>query len=184
MKKVTSVCFCGLFCALFFAISNLTPSVIVIGNVPLTMQIFAIVLMAYLLDLKYSLLTYTTIVVMTLCGIPMMSRLSSGLYVLIGPTAGYIFGWLLLIFMVSFGKKVAKKAKGGTAKTFAIISFTVLGLLLVYISGTVWLTAYNLNIGFSGFFNLLISNITAFLLFDLIKVIAAYAVYKFLKKFI
>ena len=185
MKKVTSICFCGLFCALFFAISNLMPSVIVFGNVPLTMQIFAVALMAYLLDLRYALLTYATIVVMTLCGIPMMSSLSSGVYALIGPTAGYIAGWLLLMLMISLGKNVAKKARGDVPKTVAVISFTVLGLLLVYAAGSAWLTAYvNFQMGFSGFLSLFLSNITAFLLFDLIKVIAAYAVCKFLKKFI
>lgn len=185
MKKASSICFCGLFCALFFALSNLVPALRIFGNVPLTAQVFVVALMSFLLDYKFSVLTYVTILVMTLCGLPMMSGLSSGIYALIGPTAGYIAGWFLLISMIATGKKTAKKVRKEGTKILIVMLFSVIGLLLVYLTGAIWLAAYSdFNIGLVGVINLFASNISTFLLLDIIKVIAGYAVFKFLKKFI
>lgn len=183
MKKAKSICFCGLFTAAFFAISNLLPPIQIIPSVPLTLQIFLISLIAFMLDFSYSVITYVTILVMTLCGIPMMSSLSSGVYTFTGPTAGYIYGWFLLICLISVGKLVSKKVKGTNKKTVIRIMFAFVGAIFVYLSGAAWI-AISTSSGIDGFLSVFISSITAFLMFDTLKIIAGYAVFKFISKFI
>lgn len=183
MNKAKSICFCGLFTAAFFAISNLMPPIQIIPGVPLTLQIFLISLMAYMLNFGYSFLTYITIIVMTLCGIPMMSGLSSGVYAFTGPTAGYIYGWFFFICLIQLGKNLSAKIKTNNLKTVFSILFAIIGLILVYICGSAWLMVTSSS-GFNGFISTFISSIAAFLFFDILKVIAGYAIYKFIKKFI
>ena len=183
MKKAKSICFCGLFTAAFFAISNLMPPIQIIPGVPVTLQIFLISLMAFMLDFSYSVITYITILVMTLCGIPMMSSLSAGVYAFTGPTAGYIYGWFLLICFISLGKVFSKKIKGANKKTIISIIFALFGVIFVYLLGAAWISI-SASSGIDGFFAAFISSISAFLMFDILKIIAGYAVFKFISKFI
>lgn len=183
MKKAKSICFCGLFTAAFFAISNLMPPIQIISGVPLTLQLFLISLMAFTLNFSYSVITYLTILVMTLCGIPMMSGLSAGVYVFTGPTAGYIYGWFLFICLVSAGKRIAKNVKGANHKTVICILFAFFGVISVYLCGAAWISISAL-LGSNGFFTVFISNVATFLMFDILKIISGYAVFKFINKFI
>lgn len=183
MKKAKSICFCGLFTAAFFAISNLMPPIQIIPGVPLTLQLFLLSLMAFLLDFGYSVATYVTILVMTLCGIPMMSSLSAGIYAFTGPTAGYIYGWFLFICLISVGKMLSKKVKGTNKKTIICILFALLGVFIVYLCGAAWISI-SASSGIDGFVFTFVSSIAAFLMFDILKIIAGYAVYKFIKKFL
>ena len=50
-RKALSLCFCGLFCALFFVASNVIPAVQIVPGVPFTLQIFVIAFCAYLLGI-------------------------------------------------------------------------------------------------------------------------------------
>ena len=183
MKKAKSICFCGLFVAAFFAISNLMPPIQIIPGVPLTLQLFLISLMAFMLNFGFSAITYFTILVMTLCGIPMMSSLSAGAYVFTGPTAGYIYGWFLFICLVSVGKRVAKTVRGDNNKTIIIILFAVIGVIVIYLFGAAWISI-SASSGIDGLISIFISSIAAFLMFDILKIIAGYSVYRFVKKFL
>ena len=183
MSKAKSICFCGLFTAAFFAISNIMPPIQIIPGVPLTLQLFLISLMAYMLDFGYSFLTYQTILVMTLCGIPMMSGLSAGIYAFTGPTAGYIYGWFIFICLVSVGKHISKKVKSVNVKTVIDISSAIIGLIFVYFCGSAWITI-TASSGGNGFISVFISSFAAFFMFDILKIIAGYAVSRFIKKFL
>lgn len=183
MKKAKSICFCGLFTAAFFAISNIMPPIQIIPGVPLTLQLFLISLMAFTLDFGYSVITYITILVMTLCGIPMMSSFSAGVYAFTGPTAGYIYGWFLFICLISVGKMLSKKVKGTNKKTVICIMFALLGVIVVYLCGATWISISSSS-GIDGLITTFLSGVVAFFMFDILKIIAGYAVYKFLRKFL
>lgn len=86
----------ALFLTFFFIFSNILPPIYILA-IPITFQTIIIYLLPYVFNLKQAIFWYLTLLVMVLIGIPMMSGFRSGLSVLIGPSAGFIYGWLIII---------------------------------------------------------------------------------------
>jgi len=66
-----------------------------VGPVPITLQVFFLYLAAILLRPRFALLSMTLYVLMGLVGLPVYASGGSGLAVLIGPTGGYLVGFIL-----------------------------------------------------------------------------------------
>lgn len=98
--------------------------------VPFTMQIFGVFLALMLLGGKYGSLSILIYIIMGFFGIPVFSGLSAGAGVILGPTGGYIVGFLamgLIIWLISSMKKA-------DAPLWAYIA----ALFVCYIFGTIW----------------------------------------------
>ncbi|MCD6551319.1 biotin transporter BioY [Thermotoga sp.] len=66
-----------------------------IGPVPFTLQVFFVFLTAYMLGKKYGTLSIATYVLLGAIGLPVFAGFKGGAQVLIGPTGGYLLGFIL-----------------------------------------------------------------------------------------
>lgn len=103
MKKITLA---ALFCALLVICSII--SVPTPFGVPVTLQTFGVLLLAFCLPLKYSLVCYLAYVALGACGLPVFSSFGGGLGVLLGPTGGFIWGFLFTILICALEKRISR----------------------------------------------------------------------------
>ena len=101
-------------------------------TVPVTMQTFAVCLIAALFGWKTGLAAVTCYILLGIVGVPVFSGFRGGIGVLFGPTGGYIAGFLLTALTVGgFTDRFGRRLR------ILILSMAV-GVLLCYTFGTAW----------------------------------------------
>lgn len=110
----------------------LGPASIPIGAVPFSLTNFVLYLAVYLLGIKLSLLSYSVYLLLGLAGLPVFSGYTGGPAKLVGPTGGYLAGFLLLI--VISGLFIRKSHR----KTIPSMAGMAIGLFAAYLFGTLW----------------------------------------------
>ncbi|MBR4981489.1 MAG: biotin transporter BioY [Lachnospiraceae bacterium] len=152
------------------------PIVIPIGMVPLSFANMAIYLAIILLDKKKALISTTIYLLMGLVGIPVYSGFSAGAGKLLGPTGGYLIGYLALSFLG--GSLLEKRKCREKGKLFNQIMALSVGTLGLYLVGTVWLmyqSKLNLTTALS-------VGVFPFVFFDIVKIILAISIGNSIKK--
>lgn len=143
----------GLGAALMGVFSQLS---IPIPTVPLTLQVFGAIILAVILESKLATLAMIVYTLIGGIGIPVFANFSRGFNVIVGPTGGYILGFILLAYIV--GKVAEQKNKS------ILIIGTYVGLILQYMIGTLQLKMV-LNMSFG---EAMIAGVYPFILKDLI----------------
>ncbi|MDD4849487.1 MAG: biotin transporter BioY [Gemmiger sp.] len=110
----------------------LAPLSLPVGPVPISLGTLAIYLAAYLLGARLSALSVLIYLVLGSVGLPVFAGYVGGLEKLVGPTGGYLIGFL---FMALFAGLVIEK--GGNRPAAAVLGM-VLGTAVCYLCGTVW----------------------------------------------
>lgn len=128
-KKITNIVFTALFVAVIVVCSQI---IIPFGQVPITLQTVGVFLSATILGARWSSVSVLVYILLGLVGLPVFSGFSSGVGYLLGPTGGYIVGFLFTALIVGFITE--KLGKGAGVLTVAM----VLGLLVCYAFGTAW----------------------------------------------
>ncbi|MFH1888808.1 MAG: biotin transporter BioY [Candidatus Omnitrophota bacterium] len=109
--------------------------------VPLTLQTFFVLLSGLFLG-GLGTVSQVIYVLLGVAGLPIFSTAASGLYYLCGPTAGYIFGFILAALFLG---KFIKQAKG---KLFPVFILLCLADFIILACGTLWLkTTLGLSYG-------------------------------------
>jgi biotin transport system substrate-specific component len=145
--------------------------------VPVTLQTFAVFSALLILGGKYGTLSVLVYILLGAVGAPVFSGFKGGISALAGPTGGYIVGFLLttviyMLFTRFFGEKV-----------FIKVLSLLLGLLSCYAFGTIWFVfVYGKTNGAIGFGTAVSMCVLPFIIPDLIKLFAALALSKGLKK--
>lgn len=124
-KQVTTV---GLGAALMAVFSQIS---IPIPNVPLTFQLFGVVLLGIILPKKLSTLSLCVFVLLGAVGVPVFAGFKGGLSILVGATGGYLYSFVLAVYIV--GAFSAKK------NIICTIFGAYLGIGASYILGTIQL---------------------------------------------
>lgn len=124
VKKMTLV---GAFLAFTCIISAIPLGVNILG-VAVTLQTFAIAFAGYALGTKYGAATAALYVVIGLI-LPVYSNMTCGLGVLLGPTGGFLWGFIPLAILCGYGAK----ARSGLGK----ILLSLGGLLICHILGLI-----------------------------------------------
>lgn len=96
------------------------------GGVPVTLQTFSIVLIGIMLGQKLGLLSVLLYLLIGAVGVPVFSNFHAGLSALIGPTGGYLFGFLPMVFLTGLGKGKS---------FFTSITLSIGGLLICHVMG-------------------------------------------------
>nr|WP_307989608.1 biotin transporter BioY [uncultured Niameybacter sp.] len=143
----------GLGAALMGVFSQLS---IPIPTVPLTLQVFGAIILAVILESKLATLSMIVYTLIGGIGIPVFANFNRGFNVIVGPTGGYILGFILLAYIV--GKVAEQKNKS------ILIIGTYMGLILQYMIGTLQLKMV-LNMSFG---EAMIAGVYPFILKDLI----------------
>ncbi len=120
------------FCALMTAVTCiLAPLSIPIGPVPISLTNFVIYLSLYLLGWKLATISYLIYLLIGLIGIPIFSGFTGGIGKLLGPTGGYIIGFIPMAILSGIA---IEKHNHRWIQFFAL----VLGTIICYVFGTAW----------------------------------------------
>ena len=164
----------ALYIALFALASNIPflSAIQIIPGVPITLQVFLIAMMGFTLGVRGGLAAYAALLALTFCGLPLMSGGKGGPAVFVGPTCGYIYGWVFIIIICGLyssllmDRLINKKVFGVLAHLPVSFVFGIFGVMLDYLCGAVGVSLYGSDKSLP---TLIISNL-AFLPADAIKI--------------
>lgn len=122
IKELTIVGLCAALMAIFSQISIPLPS-----GVPITLQPFTVVLISVILEQKLGTLSILTFILIGAIGMPVFANFNSGFSTILGPTGGFLTGFLLMSFFIGFSSKSKSKS--------IIFIGAYLGLALDYLVG-------------------------------------------------
>ncbi len=150
--------------ALFAAIIGIFAQVTIpLPLVPITGQTLAIGLAATILGSRYGTLSVLLYLCIGGIGVPVFAQMSGGLGSLLGPTGGYLFGFLPSAFIMGY----FLEKTNFTIKNAMIAN--VVGMLIALIFGTVWLKIVA-NLSWTAAFT---GGFTPFIIVGLIKAFIA-----------
>ena len=136
--------------------------------VPISFTNLVIYIMCYILSCKLATTSYLLYLAIGMIGIPVFSGFSGGLGKLLGPTGGYLIGFILTTLISSY---FIQKWK---SNIFYHVIGMILGTVACYLLGTAWL-AYQGNMTF---WAACLAGVIPFLIGDAIKIIVGVLVGK------
>lgn len=148
------------------------PIVIPIGVVPISLTNFVIYLTVIMLGCKKGTISYLIYMLIGLVGAPVFSGFSGGVGKLLGPTGGYLIGFIFIGLIAGF---FADRFKGNIYMYFIGIT---LSNIVNYIFGSVWL-AYQANLSIKA---ALMTGVVPFIVPDLVKAVIAILIGMIIKK--
>lgn len=136
-----------------------------LSTVPITLQVFFVLLAGAVLGPVYGALSMVVYVLIGLVGLPVFARGTSGFGVLLGPTGGYLFGFVFAAFVVGL---IVSRGKGSRVR----LGIAMLGgVLAIYLLGVAQLAL----VGKLTIAQALIGGAAPFILLDLAKAAVAAA---------
>lgn len=132
-----------------------------IGQVPITLQTFAIFFVALLLEPKISISSVGVWILLGIVGLPVFAGFKGGFGVIVGPTGGYLIAFFISTIIVALAKKKSRMLA-------FILSFVTL-FIIVYPLGTLQLSLLTKM----EFKQALAVGVLPFVIFDVIKIAIA-----------
>ena len=125
--------------------------------VPITGQTIGVVLVGALLGSKKGALSVLCYLIEGAMGLPVFAQMKAGAHVLVGPTAGYLWGFVIAAFLIGYLAE-----NGLTSKPLNSFLSCFAATTLILMSGTLYLIV--LKVGFSealtiGFYPFLIGDV-------------------------
>ena len=117
----------------------LAPFAVPIGPVPISLATMIFFLSVYVLKTKYATISCLLYLCLGLIGLPVFSGFEGGVGKLLGPTGGYIIGYLPMVFVAGILIAITEnKIKNIIAKRILQGLSCVLAEVILYILGTAW----------------------------------------------
>jgi biotin transport system substrate-specific component len=135
-----------------------------LGTVPVTLQTMCVALAALLLPAGWAAASMALYVVLGAVGVPVFAGGEAGLGVVLGPTGGYLVGFVAAAGIASFVRESTHRAKA--PQLLADIMAGIILLAVIYIIGTAWL-AYSLHLSLA---KAVLAGVVPFVLGDAAKV--------------
>ena len=158
---------CGIFAAVICVLSVIT---VPIGPVPITLGLLGIMLAGVILGWKRGAVAVLVFVLLGAVGLPVFSGFKGGISVLLGPTGGYIWSYVIVTLII--GALSAKDYKNKWLTMLRIFLACLLGTAVCYALGTVQFMAVTK----SDFVKAMSLCVLPFIPFDILKaVVAAFA---------
>ena len=177
-KKLTTpdMAYVGIFAAIIAVCSWISIPL----TIPVTLQTMAVCITAGLLGTKRGTLTVFVYILIGLVGVPVFSNFSAGVGQLMGPTGGYLIGFIFTALIVG----AATELLGD--KIWVYVVSMIVGIAVLYAFGTAWFViVYNRGnadaVTVSGALSMCV---VPFIIPDLIKVSLAAFFCRALKKHI
>lgn len=165
--------------ALFAALIIICSWISIPSTVPFTMQTFAVFLTLGLLGGKRGTMAVLVYVLLGVVGLPVFSGFKGGIGVLLGSTGGYILGFILSGLIMWFTDRFLPR------RPYILAISIVLGLLVCYLFGTLWfMVVYARTTGAVALGTVLSWCVIPFIIPDIIKLSAAFALSSQLRRFL
>lgn len=149
------------------------------GEVPFTLQTFGIFLSLLVLGGKKGTIAILVYILLGVIGLPVFSGFRGGIGTLIGPTGGYIIGFVFQGIIYMIFELISKENK-----IIKLISL-ILGLFACYLFGSVWLVLmYQVDGGTLAFTAIILLYVVPYLIPDVLKLVTAYSVATKIKKYL
>lgn len=142
--------------------------------VPITGQTFGVFLIAFWFGSRKGLAAIGLYILAGLLGFGVFAKHSSGIGVIMGPTGGYIIGFLVAAFVVGY---LIEKGFGRTKAS--VLYCMALGNIIIYISGLIGLKLYFAD---AGLWKILVMGLFPFLIGDAVKILTAVVLFPYLWK--
>ena len=171
-SNTTFMVLCGLFAALT-AICSFISIPLGFTPIPVNLGTLAVFLAGGILGKKYGTISLVVYVLLGAVGVPVFSGFRGGFSVLMGPTGGYIIGYIAAAFLVGLILDAAFHRQSGSHRAVRemalCIAAMIVGLAVCYALGTAWfMFSTGTGLGAS-----LTACVFPFLLGDAIKILAA-----------
>lgn len=164
MKRTQKMMQCAMLSALIALCAWLTIPIPPIG---FTMQTFAVFLTLGLLGGKWGSISIFIYLLLGAVGLPVFSGFHGGISALLGPTGGFLFGFLAAGLIYGFLSKIH------------ILFAMVTGLLVCYAFGCLWYCVY---FGSESFFSAVALCVLPYAIPDVFKICLAYQMTKKLRR--
>ncbi|WP_078391817.1 biotin transporter BioY [Shouchella patagoniensis] len=112
------------------------PIVVPITPIPITIQSIAPMLAGAILGAKRGALSMILFIILIACSVPLLSGGRGGIGVLFGPTGGFVFGWILVAFLIGLFVRYSKRL---TAWKLILVNIAA-GICVLYICGAGYLS--------------------------------------------
>ncbi|WP_105956604.1 biotin transporter BioY [Apilactobacillus quenuiae] len=174
-KDITQI---SVMIALIIVLGMIPGIPIAVIPVPIVLQNFAIMLVGLLLGGKRGTIAVLIFMILVILGLPFLSGFHGGLVVFVGPTAGYLFAWMLTPILISFiNNLISKYTHWKNNFGSLIISTLFTSICFTYFLAILWLSwQSNISLTSAFYANLL------FIPGDIIKgVIAVFVAQRLMK---
>lgn len=142
--------------------------------IPFTLQTFGIYFLVYFFGSKKALASLIVYIAMGLIGLPVFSSFRSGAAVLLSVSGGYIFGFVLSVSLYIAAEPFLTK------KRYLRSFVSLLSLMACYAVGSMWMLLY--IEAETEFFDIFFGSSCVFLGFDIVKLLLASALARYMKK--
>ncbi len=139
-SKVKQMAVIGLMTAVVCILAPFSLN-IPVSPVPISLGSMAIYLAVTVLGMKGGTVSVALYILLGLAGLPVFTNFSGGIGKLLGPTGGYIIGYIFLALIYGFTVEHWKNRLGMN------IVGAIAGTLVLYLFGTLWL-GFQLNLSF------------------------------------
>jgi biotin transport system substrate-specific component len=151
--------------ALLIALSARFAIVLPFSPVPVTGQTFAVLITGALLGARRGCLSVLLYITQGVLGLPVFSMGRAGFVTLLGPTGGYLVGFIAAAYIVGLLAE-----KGWDRKVVTTVLAMVIGSIVIYAFGVLWLY------GFAGSVKVALAlGLYPFILGDIFKIVLAAA---------
>lgn len=162
MNKVKQLAVIGLMSAILCIVGPLT-LMLPFSPIPISLCTLAIYFVVYTFGIRIGLISTAIYILIGFVGLPVFSGFTGGVGKLLGPTGGYLLGYLLLALI--FGLFADKYS---TNRWLCLLGM-IIGTICCYLLGTLWLS-FQTSMGFLA---ALASGVLPFIPFDCVKMVIA-----------
>lgn len=171
MKNKTAVSLLTTAALMAALICALGPLAVPIGLVPVTLATLVLYLTVYLLGMKGATVSVLVYLLLGAVGMPVFSGYQGGLAKLVGPTGGYLVGYIFLTLLSGWIMEL------GQRKILWTVVGMIVGTAVLYAFGTAWFVLMmQCELGYA-----LSVCVMPFIPFDLVKIVLATAFGKILR---
>ena len=169
-SQTRNTVYVAVFAAMIAAMGLVPPITLGVIPVPITLQTLGVMLAGAMLGPWRGALASLIVVVLSVAGLPLLAGGRGGLGVLLGPTGGYLVGWLFgsLVIGALFKYWVIRLQSKPLQLVAGLVSTILGGIVVIYLFGVPWtavVTGLDLKTSLVGSF--------AFLPGDLLKAVVA-----------
>ena len=158
--KTKNLTLCAVFTALLCILSIIT---IPIGTIPITLSTLAVMLCGVILGAKKGLVSVILYILTGMVGIPIFSGLRGGFQVVLGPTGGFILGYIPMVIVI--GLLTSRLPQKKLPKILSVSGACFLGVIICYAFGTL----YFMHLQHVGFYQAALVCVVPFIPFDILK---------------
>lgn len=160
LRQLTAV---ALMAAVMCLLGPLALNIPFISPVPISLGMLGVYLAVSILGMKAGTLSVAVYIILGFIGIPVFTNFTGGVSKLLGPTGGYIIGYIFMALICGFFMDRWE------SRFWVCFLGMVLGTAVCYLFGTVWL-AFQMSLTFP---QALASGVLPYIPFDLAKLLLA-----------